>query len=942
MTLLQKYTIRVVATALLTVMAIATLDWLSVNLNSAVRAADTNWWGKPEKIPYWANAIPPNTRLHITARDLAITIANSRATATYTIMAPAKSTLIEQLTTMAVADSGNNLVNNVLGAVRLAEFRYGFTGPQHSFVSFNFHDPQVSFNNGTATVSITSDPIGLYFTCQYIEVDTPGDVAVDKKGADQVHITSASVQTAIIPGGSRLNDTKVSGSQSVANLSRGYGTMRVTVSENGPGQGWLDGLRGIGGIEVPLAEYLFAFLCSIVVYIVLLWALQPRFGNGEELSQSPVVAVARKAVLTVVGGLGAIAFLNFIFHFSLTVSHKSTVQHALAAGPVGLLVSGTLVAWPAACFRLRSSGQPANARGSVTASIPRRLIRTARNHLSSWTTLAFVLLHLAIACGYWIAIDQMLQVTPKVQVLAWTLAVTALMPPLARLLLGSRKLAVPLVSAGLLVGGLAATVAGPLLWSYGNQVGQAPVQVNVLGKCVFLAAAVAAVAGLILMTCQVVAALGKPRVWRRLATALLATGIALAVIPDAAANVQISNPNATGLVPTDLFGLFDALPSLLDWLLLGLAIAVVAQLPVSPAKPDARPLARRVAFPIALTLLCLYNTWLYLPITIVIALVLLKWIVLPSKFVSDFPSPREPNEARDHAKIELIKALEGWRYADFAAGQRQALSASGTETLRNRLMEPKPAAEQRSVGVARMRRTLRNLHMEPKPADYDSSLAALAGAQESLAQLRDRRQHDAGAAKAAAFEHYGDMPDGRVAWRGAIAGAILGIICATVMLLTATPPSPNSGYAVLDFLGGTAWNLFQWTAIGWFVGYYLPFLKGRNGTEKALWLFVVAAVANLPMSIMWDNQHQWAIDLTSDLELLIFLMLVSVYVCDLLPLKAAGFRPTDWVQVHNWRFILNLVDGTGRSRWHGSRYLPDRRNHRPREQHAQCPSQPAC
>jgi hypothetical protein len=879
MTWLQGYTIRAMAMALLTVMAVVALDCLSANLNSAVHAADANWWGKQEKIPYWANAIPRKTRLHITARNLAITIVNGRATAAYTILAPAKSTFIKRLTTMAIAGSGNDLVDNVLGEVRLAEFRYGFTGPQHSFVSFNFHDPQVSFNNRTATVSVTSDPIGLYFSRQYIELDTPGDVTVDKKGADRVHITPASLQTAIIPGGSRLNDTKVSGSQSVANLSRGDGTMRVTVAENGFGQSWLDGLRGIGGIEVPLVEYLFFFLCSIVVYIVLLWALQPRFNNSEELSQSTVVALARKAVLTVIGGLGAVAFLNFIFHFSLTVTQKSTAPSALVAGPVGLLVSGTLVAWPVACFRLRSSGQPTNSLGLATGSIPRRLIRTARNHLSWRTTPAFGLLHLAIACGYWIAIDLMLQVTPGAQVVAGTLAVTVLMPPLTRLLLGSRKLAVPLVSAGLLAGGLAATVAGPLLWSYGNHVRQAPLQVNVLGKCVFLVTAVAAVAGLIVMTRQVVAVLVKPRIWRRLATALIATGIAIAVIPDAAANVQISNPHATGLVPTDLFDLFDALPSLLDWLLVGLAIAVVAQLPVSPTKPDARTLARRLAFPIALTLLCWYNTWLYLPITIVIALVLLKWIVLPSTLVSDFPSPRQPNEARDHAKTKLMKALEGWRYADFAAGQRQALSTSGTETLRDLLMEP-------------------------KPADYDSSLAALAGAQESLAQLRDRRQQDAGVAKAAAFAHYGDMPDGDVARRGAIAGAILGIIPAIVILLTTTPPSPNSGYAVLDFLGGTAWNLFQWTAIGWFVGYYLPLLKGRNGTEKALRLFAVAAVANLPISIMWDNQLQWAIDLTGDLELLIFLMIVSVYVCDLLPLKAAGFRPTDWVQVHNWRFVL--------------------------------------
>jgi hypothetical protein len=143
-----------------------------------------------------------------------------------------------------------------------------------------------------------------------------------------------------------------------------------------------------------------------------------------------------------------------------------------------------------------------------------------------------------------------------------------------------------------------------------------------------------------------------------------------------------------------------------------------------------------------------------------------------------------------------------------------------------------------------------------------------------------------------------------VARRGAIAGAILGIVPATVTLLTTAPPSSTYGYAALDFLSGTAWTLFEWAAVGWFVGYFLPVLKGRNGTEKALWLFVTAALANLPISIMLNHPHDWAIDMTGDLELLVFLMLITVYVCDLLPLKAAGFRFTDWAQVHNWRFVV--------------------------------------
>ena len=246
-TWLRHYAAKAIAIVLLTGMVIVAIDWGCANLNTVVQDSDANWWGHQEKIPYWANAIPPDTHLHIISRDLAITIAGGRATATYTVTAPANSTFIKQLISTSAADSGNDLVSNVFGPARIAEFRYGFTGPRHSFVSFNFHEPQLSFGQRIVTVSVASDPIGLYFARQYIEVDTPSDVTVDGKGADQVNITPASVETAIIPGGSMLSDTTNSASQSVANLSRGRRTLQLTVAEGDSGQGWLDGLRGIGG-----------------------------------------------------------------------------------------------------------------------------------------------------------------------------------------------------------------------------------------------------------------------------------------------------------------------------------------------------------------------------------------------------------------------------------------------------------------------------------------------------------------------------------------------------------------------------------------------------------------------------------------------------------------------------------------------------------------------
>lgn len=99
------------------------------------------------------------------------------------------------------------------------------------------------------------------------------------------------------------------------------------------------------------------------------------------------------------------------------------------------------------------------------------------------------------------------------------------------------------------------------------------------------------------------------------------------------------------------------------------------------------------------------------------------------------------------------------------------------------------------------------------------------------------------------------MPDREAGWHGTIAGAVLGIIPAAVTVITSQPPSGSSGYPVLDFLGGTAWNLFFWVALGY-------------------------------------------------VQLFVFLMVTTVIVCDLRTLKKAGLGPADWVRVQNWRFTV--------------------------------------
>jgi hypothetical protein len=269
---------------------------------------------------------------------------------------------------------------------------------------------------------------------------------------------------------------------------------------------------------------------------------------------------------------------------------------------------------------------------------------------------------------------------------------------------------------------------------------------------------------------------------------------------------------------------------------------------------------------------------LEVPVAVIACLLLLKQMALPYKLVSCFPQARDTQAARAMSAAALSRALGQWRRADFTAGQRQALSTSSTDKLRDYLMDS-------------------------GQDKYRAGLAALDDQQGELAEQRMTRQQEARRAKNEALSHHGDRPERSAARRGAIAGAILGIIPGVIMTLT-SQPGLSEGEPISAFLSGVAWTLFQWPAIGWFVGYYRPLLRGRNGTEKACFLAVIAIVVNLPATIVWDSRTALAYDFTSYLEMLVFLVLVSVYACDLLTLKEAGFRFTDWPQVHNWRFVV--------------------------------------
>ena len=391
--------------------------------------------------------------------------------------------------------------------------------------------------------------------------------------------------------------------------------------------------------------------------------------------------------------------------------------------------------------------------------------------------------------------------------------------------------------------------------------------VNVWGKWIFLAVVVLTVLGLGLLVFRAVQALPIARPWRITLTLAITVMIAAVVLPDAITNAQLADPHGSSLAPINLIGLFDTLPLLVDWLLLALAIAVAMSLPATSA---ARPLARRIVIPIALLLLYWNDKWLYLPVTLIIGLIMLSWLVFPRRLAEVAPYTKTSAEAID-------ESIAAWREADFVAQQRQALT-SGTGPLADLIQNGN--------------------------SDYTKRIESLTEIQDHLACERDRLQSNARELEAVAFEQRGWVPDWHTGVSGAVLGAILGIVPSLITTLTTKPSVSSSGYPVLNFFGGTAWSFLEWIGIGWLVGYSLPIMHGKNGSEKALWLFLTGIGAMLPMQLIWDDSSDWTQTLIWSLELLFFLMLTAIYLCDLRILNKAGKRLTAWFTVQNWHFVV--------------------------------------
>jgi hypothetical protein len=869
---LRGWLTKTVAMLFLATILIVCVDCLAVAVGADVPAYVNGWWG-PSAVSHWGRVGLAKHQLTLAGRDLDIKIEGDTLTAIYTLTTPAKYTKAAAALIGTQGDAGDALVSHVLGSVSVGEFRYGPTGSIYVRVPLTFQRPQLDITARVPTVTVTSNPLRLFLQRQRISINDP--VRVIRGGKDQVRVEATGIRVLTTSGA-----TLSGGTESEADLHRDGRTVNMTISSgNNSGQGWLSGLRGIGGMTIPVADGLFSNLTGLFAYIVFLWAL---VFIRKNMRDSRLAVAARNAIFTVVVALAAVAFLAFMVELGRALFHGPNDQSgAAAAGPIGLLVAGAALVWPVACFRIGPIRRPKDDRsgicwpGSVWPGMPWGVLWDGALEPDGSRRAVFGFgANALILGGYWAALLLLANINPftNLQVLALTGAVALLVPLLVSRLFGTSGLMPWLVSAGVLCVVLSATLVWPLLYYNGWVPNGHMTLVNGFGKWAFLTAAVLTVLGLCIMAFQIAKAkTAEGRLWPWVWTGGIAAVISVAVLPDAFANSKVADSHATGLTAVDLFGLFSELVAVLDWLVLALAVVVAMSL---PATPDARPLARRIALPIGLMLLYWNDTWLYLPVTFTIGLIMLSKLVFPSSLATEPRHLRTPEQA-------IKDSLAAWRRAEFASEQRTALAASSADALRDHLVN-------------------NDKDKDKSRYDFDS----LANAQNNLAEERDRSQGIARTCSTEAFDHRGNAPSVHDAVIGALIGTVLGIIPATITLLTSNPSPDTSGYLVLDFFGGTAWTLFFWSGLGWFIGYFLPLIRGRNGSEKALWLLIAGIGAALPVDAIWNDSNDWAQTLIANLELSVFLLFATVYLCDLMVLKTAKRRAADWISVQNWRFVI--------------------------------------
>lgn len=156
------------------------------------------------------------------------------------------------------------------------------------------------------------------------------------------------------------------------------------------------------------------------------------------------------------------------------------------------------------------------------------------------------------------------------------------------------------------------------------------------------------------------------------------------------------------------------------------------------------------------------------------------------------------------------------------------------------------------------------------------------------------------------------------AWRGALMATLLSLPWITsycVNVSRSDPPLTNA-YAVSQ-LAFIVLDLLRWPALGYFLMYYYPHLRGRNGIEKGLCLAAALILPSLGATVLWNatSTDAWLSLLYWSLQVFICCMTIGVGLGDLGALRRAGKGPRSLKEIYKlttlaaWFSSLALAAG---------------------------------
>jgi len=150
-------------------------------------------------------------------------------------------------------------------------------------------------------------------------------------------------------------------------------------------------------------------------------------------------------------------------------------------------------------------------------------------------------------------------------------------------------------------------------------------------------------------------------------------------------------------------------------------------------------------------------------------------------------------------------------------------------------------------------------------------------------------------------------------WQNGKSGAFYSFLFSIPWLLVylhsiITSPTPSDSYFILHLLNSLLLYIANWTAYGFFLGYFYPYIRGNNGIRKGLSLYIVLLLPPLALNFLGypTDVANWRSFAFWQLQLLIHLMLLGLIAGDFETLRRANFR---------FRHLLQFYRLTSLSAW---------------------------